>query len=94
MILGRSSAADPLDDQPPVLRRASSCWSSSGRDPDGAAAGGYLIAVDAVDAGVGERVLVLDEGNGARQVLGVGQRARAIGHRGDRDAIELPFGSE
>jgi microcompartment protein CcmK/EutM len=32
--------------------------------------GKYLIAVDAVDAGVGDRVLVLDEGNGARQVLG------------------------
>jgi microcompartment protein CcmK/EutM len=31
--------------------------------------GSYLIAVDAVGAGVGEPVLVLDEGNGARQVL-------------------------
>ncbi len=29
----------------------------------------YLIAIDTVGAGVGERVLVLDEGNGARQVL-------------------------
>jgi len=26
--------------------------------------------VAAVDAGVGDRVLVLDEGNGARQILG------------------------
>jgi microcompartment protein CcmK/EutM len=32
--------------------------------------GTYLIAIDAVGAGVGERVLVLDEGNGARQVTG------------------------
>ena len=32
--------------------------------------GDYLIAVDRVGAGVGETVLVLDEGNGARQVLG------------------------
>jgi ethanolamine utilization protein EutN len=31
----------------------------------------YDIAVDSVQAGVGDRVLVLDEGNGARQVLGV-----------------------
>jgi microcompartment protein CcmK/EutM len=31
--------------------------------------GGYLIAMAAVDAGVGQRVLVLDEGNGARQIL-------------------------
>lgn len=37
--------------------------------PDGTAAGGYLIAIDTVDAGVGDSVLVLDEGNGARQVL-------------------------
>jgi len=28
-----------------------------------------LIAVDAVGAGAGETVLILDEGNGARQVL-------------------------
>ncbi|MFQ5429133.1 MAG: EutN/CcmL family microcompartment protein [Phycisphaerae bacterium] len=31
--------------------------------------GTYLIAIDTVDAGMGDRVLVLDEGNGARQVL-------------------------
>jgi microcompartment protein CcmK/EutM len=39
-------------------------------DATGKPAGGYLIAVAAVDAGVGERVLVLDEGTGARQILG------------------------
>ena len=33
--------------------------------------GGYLIAVDSVGAGPGETVIVLDEGNGARQILGV-----------------------
>jgi microcompartment protein CcmK/EutM len=37
------------------------------------AAGGpladYVIAIDTVGAGAGERVLVLDEGNGARQVF-------------------------
>lgn len=38
-------------------------------DEVGKPAGGYLIAVAAVDAGVGDRVLVLDEGNGARQIL-------------------------
>lgn len=38
-------------------------------DPGGAPLPEYLVAVDVVDAGVGERVLVLDEGNGARQVL-------------------------
>ena len=37
--------------------------------PDGAPLADYLIAVDTVGAGMGERVLVLDEGNGARQVF-------------------------
>ena len=38
-------------------------------DAAGAPLPDYLIAVDTVGAGPGERVLVLDEGNGARQVL-------------------------
>ena len=38
-------------------------------DDAAVASGAYLIAVDAVDAGAGETVLVLDEGNSARQVL-------------------------
>ena len=38
-------------------------------DAAGASLPEYLIAVDTVDAGPGDRVLVLDEGNGARQVL-------------------------
>ncbi|MGD9021070.1 MAG: EutN/CcmL family microcompartment protein [Lysobacterales bacterium] len=38
-------------------------------DLDGKATGGYVIAMDAIGAGMGETVLVLDEGNGARQVL-------------------------
>jgi microcompartment protein CcmK/EutM len=38
-------------------------------DPDGGDAGTYTIAVDAVGAGAGETVLLLDEGNSARQVL-------------------------
>jgi ethanolamine utilization protein EutN len=33
--------------------------------------GGYLIAVDTVGASDGETVLLLDEGNSARQVVGV-----------------------
>ena len=32
--------------------------------------GKYLIAMDSVGAGVGQNVLVNDEGNGARQILG------------------------
>ncbi len=38
-------------------------------DADGSPAGGYQIAVDNIGAGAGETVLLLDEGNGARQVL-------------------------
>jgi len=39
-------------------------------DDRGEPTGGYLIAVDAAGAGAGETVIVLDEGNGARQILG------------------------
>jgi ethanolamine utilization protein EutN len=39
-------------------------------DPGGKPAGGYLVAVAAIEAGVGDRVLVVDEGTGARQILG------------------------
>ena len=38
-------------------------------DETGAATGRYVIALDAIGAGYGETVLILDEGNGARQVL-------------------------
>ena len=38
-------------------------------DPEGSPAGGYVIAVDVVGAGAGETVLILDEGNSARQIL-------------------------
>ncbi|MCH7845708.1 MAG: hypothetical protein IIC70_05070 [Acidobacteria bacterium] len=39
-------------------------------DTEGVAAG-YTIAVDRVDAGVGDTVLILDEGSSARQLFGV-----------------------
>jgi ethanolamine utilization protein EutN len=38
-------------------------------DPQGAPAGKAYLAVDVVQAGVGDRVLVMREGNGVRQVL-------------------------
>lgn len=38
-------------------------------DPEGRPSGGYLIAVDTVGAGDGETVLLMDEGNSARQIL-------------------------
>jgi len=38
-------------------------------DADSKPTGSYIIAVDTIGAGNGETVLVLDEGNGARQIL-------------------------
>ncbi len=38
-------------------------------DSNFASLGKQMIAIDAVQAGVGDRVLVLDEGNGARQIV-------------------------
>jgi ethanolamine utilization protein EutN len=38
---------------------------------DGVATGDYVIAIDAIGVGPGDPVLVLDEGTGARQVVGV-----------------------
>ena len=40
-------------------------------DLQGRETGEYDIAVDTVQAGPGDTVLVIDEGNGARQVLGL-----------------------
>lgn len=38
-------------------------------DHQGKPTGGYVIAMDGIGAGRGETVLILDEGNGARQLL-------------------------
>jgi microcompartment protein CcmK/EutM len=46
-----------------------------GVNPDGTATGRLMIALDTVDAGPGERVLVADEGNSAAQVLHRGRGA-------------------
>jgi len=42
-------------------------------DLEGRARGEAYLALDSVGAGAGERVLVLDEGNSAGQVLGLDQ---------------------
>lgn len=36
---------------------------------DGKASEDYLIAIDSVGAGVGQKALILDEGTGARQIV-------------------------
>ena len=40
-------------------------------DAMGRTTGSHVIAIDSVGAGPGETVIMLDEGNGARQILGV-----------------------
>lgn len=40
-------------------------------DLEGNETGYYDIAVDVVQAGPGDTVMVIDEGNGARQILGI-----------------------
>ena len=40
-------------------------------DASGRPDGGYLICVDTVGSGAGEAVLIVDEGNSARQVIGM-----------------------
>ncbi|NIM92602.1 MAG: hypothetical protein GTO18_02665 [Anaerolineales bacterium] len=40
-------------------------------DLEGQETGYYDIAVDVVQAGPGDTVMVIDEGNGARQILGI-----------------------
>lgn len=39
-------------------------------NPDGSTTGKYLIAVDTVEAAPGDKVLMIDEGNSARQIVG------------------------
>ena len=49
-------------------------------DESGRPNGDYMLAVDTVGAGAGETVLILDEGNSARQVVGDPQAPiRAVG---------------
>jgi microcompartment protein CcmK/EutM len=58
--------------------------------PDGRDNGNVAIAVDAVDAGTGDRVLVADEGNSAAQVLRRGRGAVRTVVVGVVDDVEAP----
>ena len=55
--------------------------------------GSYKLAVDSVGAGVGETVLVLDEGNSARQVLQVEDAPVRTVIIGIVDAVQGPDGA-
>lgn len=56
---------------------------------DNQPSGEYDICVDTVQAGVGDRVLVLDEGNGARQVLRLAEAPIRAVIVGIVDEVEL-----
>ena len=58
-------------------------------DPTGRPTGGYLIALDGIGAGQGETVLILDEGSGARQILGDSNAPVRSIVVGIVDAVEL-----
>ena len=58
-------------------------------DGAGKPLGGYLIAMDAIGAGMGETVLILDEGTGARQILNDSNAPVRSIVVGIVDAIEL-----
>ena len=57
---------------------------------DGTPSDKYLIAVDTVGAGAGETVLIVDEGNGARQITGDSTAPCRSVIVGVVDAVELP----
>jgi microcompartment protein CcmK/EutM len=57
--------------------------------PDGTPTGKVVLAVDQAQAGPGDRVLVLDEGNGAAQVLGRPRGPVRTVIVGVVDAVEL-----
>lgn len=60
--------------------------------PDGFPADGYLIAVDTVGAGAGETVLLMDEGNSARQILGASEAPVRALIVGIVDVVEVAAG--
>ena len=61
-------------------------------DMHGKPTGKYLIAMDVIGAGRGETVLILDEGNGARQLLDDDKAPIRSVIVGIVDAVELGSG--
>jgi len=58
-------------------------------DLDGKAQGGAVLAFDSVDAGIGDRVLLVQEGKSAMQVLGRGLAAVDAAIVGVVDEVSL-----
>ncbi|MEE2787309.1 MAG: EutN/CcmL family microcompartment protein [Myxococcota bacterium] len=62
-------------------------------EPNGGAMGAQMIALDRVDSGVGDLVLILTEGNGVRQIMQSGQPPIRSLIVGIVDAVDLHEGS-
>jgi len=58
-------------------------------DLDGAPKGAPMMAIDGVDAGIGDRVLLIQDGRSAQLVLGKGTAAVDAAIIGVVDAVEL-----
>jgi ethanolamine utilization protein EutN len=58
-------------------------------DLAGAPRGGTVLAIDSVDAGVGDRVLLVQDGKAAQQALGRGTAAVDAAIVGVVDALDL-----
>ena len=58
-------------------------------DPNGAPRGAAVLAIDGVDAGVGDRVLLIQDGRSAQLVLGRGVAAVDAAVVGVVDAVDL-----
>jgi len=58
-------------------------------DPSGAAKGPTVIAIDSVSAGIGNRVLLVQDGKAAIQALGRGVAAVDAAVVGVIDAVEM-----
>jgi microcompartment protein CcmK/EutM len=58
-------------------------------DVNGAPRGAAVLAIDGVDAGVGDRVLLIQDGRSAQLVLGKGVAAVDAAVIGVVDAVEL-----
>lgn len=57
--------------------------------PDGKPKGPVVLAIDAVDAGIGDRVLLVQDGKAAMQVLGKGIAAVDAAIVGVVDELEM-----
>ena len=68
MILGRITGSVVSTIHHPIVK-GQKLLVAERLDATGRPTGGYVIAFDAIGAGQGEIVLILDEGTGARQIL-------------------------